>query len=273
MQRPSRHIASVTACGKLCGSKGANVARSAARQHRVSQTGVAAVIVTRLGLASLALALAAAAPSPTARAALYKWVDEKGIVHYTDKLPPHMVNRGNVELNPQGVTINRTEPTPTPEQRRAREIEAERQKQLAREQELIDRRDRALLSTYTTESEIDLARDRALNTIDAQVQSSNAYSVLLNKRRDELEARRKALADKPLPPAMERELINVYAELDKQVALLDAKQKEIAVVNARYDADKLRWAELRAMAAKAAGLAPASAPSPAVPPTPTTARK
>ncbi len=171
------------------------------------------------------------------------------------------VNKGNVELNKQGVTIRKTEPALTPEQRRAREQEAERQQQLAREQEIIDRRDRALLSTYTTENEIDLARNRSLNTIEAQVQSSMAYTVVLNKRKDELDARKKAAGDKPLPPVQERELASVNSELAKQVALVEAKQKEIAAVNARYDADKARWRELRLMAAKAAGDIPAATPT------------
>lgn len=214
-----------------------------------------------LALAVLTLALASAEVS-FAQAQLYKWVDEKGVVHYTDKLPPEMVNKGNVELNKQGVTIRKTEPALTPEQRRAREIEAERRQQLAREQEIIDRRDRALLSTYTTENEIDLARNRSLNTIDAQVQSSTAYTAVLSKRKDELDARKKSLGDKPLPAVQERELANIVSELAKQVALVEAKQKEIAVVNARYDADKARWRDLRMMAAKSAGETPEPAPPP-----------
>lgn len=217
---------------------------------------------SRLAIAALLfVATTAATGIASAQAALYKWVDEKGVVHYTDKLPPSAVNKGNVELNKQGVTIRKTEPALTPEQRRAREQEAERQQQLAREQEIIDRRDRALLSTYTTENEIDLARNRSLNTIEAQVQSSMAYTVVLNKRKDELDARKKAAGEKPLPPVQERELASVNSELAKQVALVEAKQKEIAAVNARYDADKARWRELRLMAAKAAGDIPAATPT------------
>ena len=48
-----------------------------------------------------------------------------------------------------------------------------------------------------------------------------------------------------MPPLLERELANITSELAKQDELVAAKQKEIAVVNARYDADKKRWKELR----------------------------
>lgn len=183
--------------------------------------------------------------TPRVQAATYKWTDEKGVVHYTDKIPPEALNKGNVELNKQGVTVKRTDPALTPEQRRAKEVEEDRARQAAKEREVIERRDKALLSTYTMESEIDLARNRALSTIDAQIQSATSYTALLNKRKAELDARRAALGDKPVPAVLERELANINVTIEGQVELVATKQKEIAVVSARYDADKKRWQELR----------------------------
>lgn len=182
---------------------------------------------------------------PRVQAATYKWTDEKGVVHYTDKIPPEAVNKGNVELNKQGVTVKRNDPALTPEQRRAREVEDERARQIAKEREMIERRDKALLSTYTMESEIDLARNRALSTIDAQIQSATSYTALLSTRKGEVEARKAALGDKPLPAVLERELANINVTIEGQVELVAAKQKEMVVVSARYEADKKRWQELR----------------------------
>jgi vacuolar-type H+-ATPase subunit I/STV1 len=190
-------------------------------------------------------ALALLCTTGPAHAATYKWVDEKGVVHYTDKLPPEEVNKARVELNKQGVQVKATEPAPTPEQRRAKAQEEERQKQLAKEQAEIARKDRALLSSYTSESEIDLARNRSLRTIESVVQSSKAYGEQLGKRKAGLEARKTTeFANKPMPPAIERELESINSELAKQEDLLALKQKEIVAVNAKYDADKKRWREL-----------------------------
>jgi hypothetical protein len=74
---------------------------------------------------------------------------------------------------------------------------------------------------------------------------------------------------------MERELANIIAELAKQNDLVATKQKEILAVNAKYDADKKRWKELRAATeAQMNGAARAAAGSaPASPITPTTAQK
>jgi hypothetical protein len=195
----------------------------------------------QLVLATLLVALA-----PCAAAATYKWVDEKGVVHYTDKIPPEAVEKSNVQLDKNGVPVKRTDAAPSAEQKRAKAEEEARAKQLAKDRELVDRRDRALLSTYTMESEIDLARRRALATIDQQIQSSTAYTTQLSKRREELEAKKTAVQGQPVPPVLEREVANLDTELARQADLVAAKQKEVFLVNLRYDADLKRWRELRA---------------------------
>ena len=200
---------------------------------------------TRLALSLAGAALTLVFAHGMAHAATYKWVDEKGVIHYTDKLPPEEVNKANVELNKQGVTVKSTDPAPTAEQRRAKALEDERQKQLAKDQAEIARKDRALLSSYTSESEIDLARNRSLRTIESVVQSSKAYSEQLTRRKAGIEAKKTTeSANKPLPVSLERELEGINTELAKQEDLLALKQKESVAVNAKYDADKKRWREL-----------------------------
>lgn len=205
----------------------------------------------------LLIALPIALP---AKAATYKWVDDKGVVHYTDKLPAEISNKGGTMLDKQARPLKKIDPAPTPEQIRAREAEEEQRRLLAKVNEEIARRDRALVASYTTENELDLARNRALGTIDAQVDSSNAYTLQLVQRRQELEQRRAALNGKQMPVALEREIEGTESELEKTSALLDSKKRERQAVVARYDADRLRWRELKAFAdANAAAQAAANA--------------
>ncbi len=235
----------------------------AARRNERALAGTSGNATWSRALATLALLVLAALilRAPAVHATTYKWVDDKGVVHYTDKLPPEAINKGSVELNKQGLTVKKNDPALTPEQRRAREAEEERASQAQKARDELARKDRALLQTYTTESEIDLAKSRALSTIDGQMQSSQAYSATLNKKKQELTARLAALGDKPAPAALDRELANVIDELAKQADLIAAKQKEIAVATARYDADKQRWRELRVIAeTEAARNAPAGGP-------------
>jgi len=220
---------------------------------------------------AIAIAAAVAVALPAAAQKLYKWTDENGKVHYTDKAPDP--SRGGTQLDKQGRPVRSIEPAPTPEQFRAKEAEEERKKAAAREQEIQARRDRALLSSYTTESEIDLARGRAVATVESQIQSARAYMTQLTKRKVDIDARKAKLGDKPIPSTLERESEVVDSEYAKNSDLVVQKQRELVAVTARYDADKQRWRELKAQqesnataAANGNRAATTAAPAPASPP-------
>lgn len=194
------------------------------------------------GVLAIALTLA----NTSVHAATYKWVDDKGVVHYTDKVPPEAVNRGNVELSKEGVPLRKIDAAMTPEQRRAKEQEDERKRALAKQQEEIARRDHALLASYTTEAEIDLARQRAIATIETVLQSVNAYTEQINRRKAELSEKMATYKNRPVPPVLEREFEGLNEELVRQREVVTAKRKEAAAVTAKYEADKARFREIAA---------------------------
>jgi hypothetical protein len=179
-----------------------------------------------------------------AEAATYKWTDDKGVVHYSDKVPPEAIEKGSLELSKEGIPLRRTEPAPTAEQRKAREAEEERKRLLAKQQEESERRDRALLASYTSEREIDLSRQRSLATIEAVIESAQHYTDQLGRRKIEVEARRAGFRDKPVPAVLEREFESINAELVRQADFIRQKRAEWATTATRYDADRARWREL-----------------------------
>ena len=222
----------------------------------------------RAGFALATVLLAVAlllAGSGGARAAMYKWVDEKGVVHYTDQMPPEAVDKASVELNKQGVPIKKTDKAQTQEQRAALEQEAERARERARAQEEIARRDRALVSSYTSEAEIDLARNRSLQTINNVILSSQAFSEQLNKRRVDVETKKAESQGKPIVAVLDRELESIDAELARQADLIAQKKRETATISAKYDADKERWRELVAAKSVVRAAAPAGGAATAAP--------
>jgi len=212
----------------------------------------------RNGAAAATVVIALAMAAPAAAQQLYKWTDEKGVVHYTDKAPEQ---RGGIVLDKQGRAVRTIEPPPTAEQMRARADEAERKKTLEKEQETAARRDRALLASYTTESEIDLAKARASATYETQIQSAQAYMSQLTRRKQDIDQRKARFGDKPIPAQLEAESATVDSEYAKNTDLVAQKRRELAAVIARYEADKARWRELKALenantAAQAAGRLP-----------------
>ena len=177
-------------------------------------------------------------------AGTYKWIDDQGVVHYSDRVPPE--NKGSVVLDKQGRPVKKIDPPPTPEQRKAKEAEEERQRALAKVQQEQARKDLALSQSYTNEDEIDLARNRAMATIDAQLKSAEAFSAELSKRKQELEKNRAAYGNKPVPVALERELVTIDEELARQGQLIVQKKEDLSTVAAKYDLDKQRWRDYRA---------------------------
>ena len=199
------------------------------------------VVHVMRGVVATTLAVACA---PASAQQLYKWTDEKGNVHYTDKAPDA---RGGVVLDKQGRQVRSIEAPLTPEQARVREAEAEKQKVSAKEHENAARRDRALLSSYTTEAEIDLAKARASATYEGQIQSAQAYLQQLTKRKQEIDGRKQNFKDKPVPPQLDHDSQVVDAEYAKNSDLVARMRRELATVVAKYDADKARWRELKAL--------------------------
>ncbi len=194
----------------------------------------------------LFIALAAGiALSFPATAKLYKWVDENGTTHYSETIPPKYADKDRAELNKTGRVIKQQEVL-TPEERRAKE-EADARKreeeEAAREQK---RRDNALVSTYSNVDEIELARTRNLqqveariNSINSQVKSANDNLLSFQKEVDRYNA-----ADKKIPASLQDDLQESQSRLGALQQDLENAKAEKAALDARYDADKARYREL-----------------------------
>lgn len=83
---------------------------------------------------------------------LYRWVDNNGVVHYSEILPQEQ-EFDTTELNRQGRIVRRVE-TPVLMNKKAAAEKAERGRQEKERQFLQNRRDESLLNTYTEEREI-----------------------------------------------------------------------------------------------------------------------
>ncbi len=180
-----------------------------------------------------------------AQAKMYKWVDDKGNVHYTDTLPPAAASQGNAELNKTGNVVRKTESAEERQKRLAAEAEAAERKKIAAEQA---RKDRALLATYTTEQEIDLARDRALEHHNLIVKSTQARLKQIEPGAKDLEKKVKAASKngKPVPEHLQQQHDARRAEVEDARSTIKTNQEAMVKVRERYEAEKLRFRELTA---------------------------
>ena len=217
-----------------------------------------AFVSEKLCLVALSVALAFGASSLHA-AGLVKWVDDKGVTHYGDSIPPEFASRGTTELSKQGIVLKKTDAALTAEQRKAQEEQQARDKVQQRKNVEQQRRDVAIFSTYTSEKEIDVVRDRTLQTIDAKLLVADAQLKAAEGLDDALVKQLAPYAAKGLDGKYVRiapmALVLAYEKNEIELKnLSDTKklyQKEQQETIAKFDADKQRYNELKGTVAAA----------------------
>lgn len=179
----------------------------------------------------------------TAHAQMYRWVDGDGRVHYSDTLPQNYQKSGTDEMNKQGLVIRRTQS----EAERMAEI-ARQAAQLKMERQKAEqaRLDRALLATYTTEAEIDLARDRALEHHKLAIRGAETRAKAVEANLAELRERISKIekSGRPVSPDLQSQLAQIHKEsLELKRTILN-NEEAMLQVREKYEADKLRFREL-----------------------------
>ena len=185
------------------------------------------------------------AGKPGSAVTMHKCIDAHGKVYYSDKLTPDCERSS--QLSRQGITVTPKPDSGTTAQGAQKPGAAPTAQSLAEE-----RRDKALVATYTTEQEIDLARDRNLQS---PLQAVKATETRLGKVNKELEALQKQ-ADgftskkKPVPAQLTEELNRKQSAQSALQSELAQKNSQANQVRARFEADKLRFRELKAQPAR-----------------------
>lgn len=201
------------------------------------------------------LCLIAAVPAfPTPAAAdTYRWVDEDGRVHYSDQLPPQVVDHAYSVINKEGITINNVERAKTPqeraeEQRRAQQ-QAERER-LARQQAEYDH---ILLDTYTQVSDLEQTRDRYVASLEGAIKV--AQHKLANLTDDITKLRTSAAnlerEGRPVPEDMSKDIANLQTQIDRENGFIQEQRNQQQEVRSKFAADIARYKELKAEQSRA----------------------
>jgi uncharacterized protein DUF4124 len=177
---------------------------------------------------------------------MYKCIDARGKVYYTQVPPRECLGRDTQELNKSGTVMHKTERAATPAEIQAREAERKKKSEQDERAKEERRRNTALLNTYSSEKDIEDQRTRALREAQAAIESTEKTIAGAQKRQKELEAEKEFYVKKPMPLKLRNEISNVDIEIKNQTALLESKKKEINSINTKYDEDKRRYIELTA---------------------------
>jgi hypothetical protein len=185
-------------------------------------------------------------PDAAGAARIFKWVDEKGVTHYGETIPPEYKNQAATEMSKHGITVRKVDSVATGvDQKKAAEekaIKDREEKQRAFEQR---RRDMALMNTYTSAREIDEHRERTLQLPMQTMKGLEPQLKRAQERLATLQSQAAALAKKGKPTdIVEQEIADQKAELDSLKADMDRGQAQIEAIKVKFDADKKRFLEL-----------------------------
>ena len=187
-----------------------------------------------------------------ARAATYKWVDDQGVVHYTDKMPPEARQQGQDDAQQAGSPGEEDRARAHARAAQGQEDETSRGALARRPRTDMARKDRALLSSYTTE-ERDRPRQepRARGPSTRRSQSAEAYTARPEAQQAALAKKKAGFGDQADARASSSASSNnIDVELSRQASTASQqKQKELVTVNARV---RCRQAALAQDAVKAA---------------------
>jgi hypothetical protein len=174
----------------------------------------------------------------------YKWVDEQGVVHYGDSIPPQYAEKEHKLLNNQGVEVGHTEAQRTPE-----EVAAD-----ARAHELLlkqQQHDNFLLTTYTSVKDIEALRDVRLDQLQGQRTAAEQYVENLHSRLVALQGRVKLFRPynarpdaRRMPDDLAEDLVHTLNEMRNQSNALSAKNQEVVTMKEQFELDIDRYREL-----------------------------
>ncbi len=193
----------------------------------------------------LACALLSQAAADGAKGPVYRWVDDNGVVHYGDRIPPQYAQKETSVLNDQGVVVGELSAQKTPAQLAAD----------AREQQRVleqKQRDAFLLTTYSSVQDIEQLRDERIGQLKGQLVAAEQYIQSLHERLLALQAR--AMLFKPynpepsaprLPDDLAEQLVRTLNEMRVQNSALVVKNQEETTIRAQFQADIDRYEQLR----------------------------
>ncbi len=197
------------------------------------------------GMLFAGLTAAAGTPSSSSDHKLYKWVDEQGMTHYGDQIPPEYATKEQHVLNSRGIEVEHREA-----QKSAEQLAAEDQAKLDAEQRA--KRDKNLLNTYVSVQEIEHLRDQRLTLVSDQIKVTGQFLDVLNGKLKKLRATsmvyRPYNADPkapPMPDQVAEDLVRVVNDIHTQEENLREKRAEEATMSKQFESDIARFKELK----------------------------
>lgn len=186
-----------------------------------------------------------------AQAGLYRWVDESGKVHFSDKVPVVASRKAVSKMNKNGVVQKVVDPEAEARAKLEFEnnkIERERLATLERiEREKVARlqkQNNRLLSIYENKDEIINAFIGKIKLMKGNAAILDAQTVVLSKKLVVLESQKVATKSKQRIISIEKKIVDISSTIKEYKKALEQNKEERITLSKNYKMDLNRYIEL-----------------------------
>lgn len=193
-------------------------------------------------ITSAIILIATLAPG-LAHAEMYRWVDENGVTHYGDRIPPQYTKQRREVIDPHGRVVNVIKREATAAERAAAR---KKQQQDAAAKAVAAQKaqyDRSLTDTYTNVEQLDAAYQDRIMLVDSKIKSATKNHEEINAT---LASLRKRAAGKKPKPALDKTFKQEELRMHEQEAALKRLRRSKAQIEQRYQSDRERFLMLTA---------------------------
>ena len=183
--------------------------------------------------------------SSLAQAGLYRWVDEKGEVHFSDKVPVAASRKAVSEMGKRGGVKNTVDPEAVALAKLKREKNAEA---LAEEEALklaeqkkiaeLKKHDDYLLSTYENKQEIVKSFKTKIKLLKGNAAILKAQNIVLEKKLNKL------LTSKSTIKNQAKKIVNITKTIEQYKKALQQNEEERLNISKNFQSDIKRYNEL-----------------------------
>jgi hypothetical protein len=180
----------------------------------------------------------------------YRCRDANSQMHFGSSMPPECAGQDTEVLNGHGNVVRLIEGTKTLAEKAARHSTEEAEKKEKADAEL---RDRMLIDTYLSISDIERLRDQRLDLVQGQLMiDEQTLKSLLERQKIALGAVQSfkpysATSTRGIPDNMVLELVGIASNLRITEDRIGSKKTELQDLQAKFTSDILRFKELKGM--------------------------
>ena len=181
------------------------------------------------------------------QAAIKCWTNKDGVRECGNVVPPEYSQESHTTISNTGVTTGVSEAAKTPEELAAEKRAAEEK---AKKEALAKKKaaaDRVLLDTFASEDDLIMTRDGKIANIESEIKLTEGHIEKLRKNLDEIIAQAADIERRGGKPGdkVKSDIENVRKQIEDNEAFIEKKKAEQEAVRKQFDADLVRFRELK----------------------------